>query len=134
MAEEITISSKFVSDIQTIVSTGIERAYKSVNSEMIRTYWLVGKRIVIEEQNGEMRAEYGKQMLKELSKEMVPLYGESYSERNLYSFRQFFLSFKDWTILNACVQNLKWTHFRSLARVEDEAARYWYMTAICSPN
>ena len=127
MAEEITISSKFVSDIQTIVSTGIERAYKSVNSEMIRTYWLVGKRIVMEEQNGEMRAEYGKRMLKALSKEMTPLYGESYSERNLYSFRQFFLSFKDWTILNACVQNLKWTHFRSLARVEDEAARYWYM-------
>lgn len=116
-----------VADIRTIINNGMERAYSSVNSVMIRTYWLVGQRIVEEEQKGDTRAEYGKQMLKALAYEMIQAYGESYSERNLYSFRKFYLSFKNWEILNACVQNLKWTHFRSLSRVEDENARYWYM-------
>ncbi len=127
MADKNTISSQLVKDISDIISSGVGNAYRSVNSEMIRTYWLVGQRIVTEEQKGEARAAYGKRMLKELAQEMTRQFGDSYNERNLYNFRQFYLSFKDWKILNACVQNLKWTHFRALSRVEDEAARYWYM-------
>ena len=126
-ANEKEMLNLLVADIRSIVNNGMEKAYHSVNSVMIRTYWLVGQRIVEEEQKGDVRAEYGKQMLKDLAHEMVLLYGESYNERNLYSFRKFYLSFKEWEILNACVQNLKWTHFRSLTRVEDEDARYWYM-------
>ncbi len=91
------------------------------------TYWNVGKRIVEEEQHGASRAEYGKQVLKDLAQVLVPLYGSSYSERNLYSMRQFFLYFNDLEILNSRVQNLSWTHYRMLLRVPDENARYWYL-------
>lgn len=127
MTDKHVISNQLIEDTSTIISNGIGNAYSSVNSEMIRTYWLVGQRIVEEEQKGEKRATYGKKMLKELAQEMTRQFGDSYNERNLYSFRQFYLSFKDWKILNACVQYLKWTHFRALSRVEDDTARYWYM-------
>lgn len=66
----------------------MREAYHSVNSISILTYWNVGKRIVEEEQQGASRAEYGKQVLKGLAQILVPLFGSSYNERNLYSMRQ----------------------------------------------
>lgn len=77
-----------------------------------------------EEQHGENRAEYGKQVLKSLAEVLVPLFGSSYNERNLYSMRQFFLCFRDLEILNMRVQNLSWSHYRMLLRVPDENACY----------
>ena len=116
-----------VSDVRNIVERGLQTAFQGVNSVLLHTYWLVGRRIVEEEQHGEKRAAYGKTLLKGLAHHLVPLYGSSYSERNLYSMRQFFLMFNDIEILNSRVQNLTWTHFRKLLRVTDDNARYWYM-------
>ncbi|MBO4814165.1 MAG: DUF1016 family protein [Muribaculaceae bacterium] len=121
------LSAQLVNDVKLIVERGLSAAYHSVNSISILTYWNVGKRIVEEEQHGENRAEYGKQVLKGLARVLVPLFGSSYSERNLYSMRQFFLYFNDLEILNSRVQNLSWTHYRMLLRVPDEDARYWYL-------
>lgn len=125
--ENPMIPTGVVDDVKLIVERGLREAYRSVNTVSIMTYWNVGKRIVEEEQHGASRAEYGKQVLKDLAQELVPLYGSSYSERNLYSMRQFFLYFKDLEILNSRVQNLSWTHYRMLLRVPDENARYWYL-------
>lgn len=125
--ENPMIPTGLVDDVKLIVERGLREAYRSVNTVSIMTYWNVGKRIVEEEQHGASRAEYGKQVLKDLAQELVPLYGSSYSERNLYSMRQFFLYFKDLEILNSRVQNLSWTHYRMLLRVPDEDARYWYL-------
>lgn len=125
--ENPMIPTGLVDDVKLIVERGLREAYRSVNTVSIMTYWNVGKRIVEEEQHGASRAEYGKQVLKDLAQELVPMYGSSYSERNLYSMRQFFLYFKDLEILNSRVQNLSWTHYRMLLRVPDENARYWYL-------
>ena len=65
--------------------------------------------------------------MKNLAKEMANEYGDAYSLRNLRFMRQFYLLFRDLEIMNARVRNLRWTHFRSLLRVNDEDARYWYM-------
>lgn len=91
------------------------------------TYWHVGRRIVEQEQNGNDRAEYGKRLISVLAEELSKEYGKSYSKRNLQYFRKFYLYFPDEQIVNACVHNLSWTHFRSLLRVPDEEARFWYM-------
>lgn len=130
MENEILKKSKestLVSDVRNIVEQGLQTAFQGVNSVLLHTYWLVGRRIVEEEQHGEKRAAYGKTLLKGLANQLVPIYGTSYSERNLYSMRQFFLMFNDIEILNSRVQNLTWTHFRKLLRVTDDDARYWYM-------
>lgn len=57
-----TSDSQFVSDIIQIIRDGKDKAYAAVNASMIDTYWNVGRRIVLEEQNGELRAEYGTQL------------------------------------------------------------------------
>lgn len=120
-------SNNFIADIKCIVEQGRQKVYNSINSIMIETYWLVGRRIVEHEQQGKERAEYGSQLLKLLSSELIPIYGKNYSERNLYYFKRFYLNFKDLDILNTRVQNLSWSHFRHLLRVEDKQAQNWYL-------
>lgn len=93
-----------------------------------------------EEQKGEERAEYGKFLLKELSEKLTNEFGKGFSERNLRNFRQFYLTF---SIRHAVRtesqdtqisvykpqlrQELSWTHYRLLIKVENPKAREWYM-------
>lgn len=94
---------------------------------MVKTYWQVGRRIVEEEQQGEKRAEYGKQIITLLAEDLSKSYNRGFTARDLRSYRQFYLSFKDLEIWHSRVPNLSWTHFRTMLRVTDDNARYWYM-------
>ena len=98
-----------------------------MNVVMVNTYWQVGRRIVEEEQQGEKRAEYGKQIISLLSEDLSKSYSKGFTARDLRSYRQFYLSFKDLEIWHSRVPNLSWTHFRTMLRVTDDDARYWYM-------
>ena len=89
---------------------------------------------VEQEQNGNQRAEYGAAMMDALAAELTQEYGKSYSKRNLQYFRKFYQYFPDIEIVNSCVHNLTWTHFRSLLRVSDEDARVWYMSEAAHEN
>ena len=62
---------------------------------MVVAYWLTGKRIVEEEQNGKDRAAFGKEILKNLSIELKNEFGEGFSERSLREYRQFYQHFPD---------------------------------------
>jgi len=116
-----------LSDVRQIIKEGMQKAYQGVDAVMVHTYWLIGKRIVEDEQNGEARAKFGAKLLDNLAEELSHEYATSYSARDLRNYRQLYLSFNDLEIWHARVPNLKWTHFRSLLRVADENARYWYM-------
>lgn len=116
-----------ITDIKDIISSSQKVAYNATNKAMILTYWHVGKRIVEQEQNGNERAQYGQALIDALADELTKEYGKSFSKRNLQYFRKFYIAFPDVRIVNACVHNLTWTHFRSLLRVSDENARLWYM-------
>lgn len=109
-----------VNDIKTIIEQGKQAAYSSVNLVMINTYWNIGRRIVEEEQNGDARAEYGKQLIDKIAVELTIEYGNNYEARRLRDYRQFYLLFRDLQIWHVRVPNLKWTHFRTLLRVADE--------------
>ena len=117
----------FITEIKDIINRAKQKAYSAINTAMIEAYWLVGRRIVEEEQGGASRAEYGKALLKKIATELMPLYGNSYSVRRLQDYRQFYLYFKDIEIWHSRVPNLTWTHYRELLMVSDETARYWYM-------
>ena len=116
-----------ITDIKDIISSGQKVAYNATNKAMILTYWHVGKRIVEQEQNGNERTQFGQALIDALADELTKEYGKSFSKRNLQYFRKFYIAFPDVRIVNACVHNLTWTHFRSLLRVSDENARLWYM-------
>ena len=124
---DIHNSTDIVADIKHIIEQARSQAYASINTLMIKSNWLVGRRIVEEEQGGASRAEYGKSLLKNLAAELMPIYGNSYSARRLQDYRQFYLYFKDIEIWHSRVPNLSWTHYRELLTVSDEKARNWYM-------
>ena len=73
----------YVLEIKQILNNARKKAYSAVNTAMIEAYWLVGKRIVEEEQNGNKRANYGKEILVNLSKELLADLGKGYSVTNL---------------------------------------------------
>ena len=127
MTTDLENQNMLIGDIRQIIESGRRQAYASVNATMIVTYWNIGKRIVEEEQHGEARAEYGKRMLKLLSRQLIADYGDNYSERRLRDYRQFYLYFSNLEIWHARVPNLTWTHFRHLLRIDEEKVRLWYM-------
>lgn len=134
MENDLMLYQPIITDIKGIISAGQEAAYRASNKAMLLTYWNIGRRIVEQEQKGSERAEYGKRLIPMLADELTKEFGKSYSKRNLQYFRKFYLYFPDEQIVNTCVHNLSWSHFRSLLRVPDKDARIWYMNEAANEN
>ncbi len=77
--------------VVSVLEQARSNVVRAVNSEMIIAYWLIGREIVQEIQSGEKRAEYGKQVIKDLSIRLNKKYGKGFSTTNLWYFRQFYL-------------------------------------------
>jgi predicted nuclease of restriction endonuclease-like (RecB) superfamily len=152
------IESSVVNEIREILSQARIQAYSAVNFIMVRAYWLVGRRIVLEEQNGNFRAEYGKLILKRISEELSKDFDKGLDERRIREIRQFYLTFpfknlwhsqgagtanEKWHSLSAEFDNelqynlftrLSWSHIRQLLRLSDENARAWYIKESAENN
>jgi predicted nuclease of restriction endonuclease-like (RecB) superfamily len=94
---------------------------------MVDAYWQIGRRIVEEEQGGEVRAEYGSQLIRNLARALGDEFGRGVSVANLWNFRQFYLTFPDAGKVYALRRELTWTHWRLVMRVENVAARDYYI-------
>lgn len=119
------IEKSFITEIKSILTSGRLKVYNAINSAMVEAYWLTGKRIFEEEQQGEERAEYGSFLLKELSKELSSEFGKGFDERELRRMRQFYQFFP---IRDALRPELTWTHYRIILRVDNPKARQYYVT------
>lgn len=82
-------NANFVAGIKRILSLARQKAYFAVNSAMVEAYWLIGKRIVEEEQQVKQRAAYGGEILKTLSAELSKEFGNGFGARNLWIFANF---------------------------------------------
>ena len=122
------ISNNYISEIKKILKNARQKAYTAVNSAMVEAYWEIGRRIVEEEQNGKERAEYGKEILQNLSKELTEEFGKGYSYRTLREIRQFYLMFSDFEKWRTVSAKLTWSHFQKVLKVSDEKARIFYLT------
>lgn len=122
------ISNNYISEIKKILKNARQKAYTAVNSAMVEAYWEIGRRIVEEEQNGKERAEYGKEIVKNLSKELTEEFGKGYSYRTLREIRQFYLMFSDFEKWRTVSAKLTWSHFQKVLRVSNEKARIFYLT------
>ena len=123
----IPISKEFVSDVRLIIENGRQQAFSAASAISLVTDWNIGRRIVEEEQKGNIRAEYGSRLIAGLAEDLRHEYGASYNKRNLEHFRKFYLLFNDIQIVNELVHNLTWTHIRRLLSVTNPEARQWYM-------
>ena len=79
--------------VAELLQNARQQVLRTVNSTMTITYFEIGRIIVEEEQNGKDRAEYGKQLLKSLSKELTKEFGKGFSLRNLEQIRQFYMTY-----------------------------------------
>ncbi|ATA72079.1 hypothetical protein CGC49_01345 [Capnocytophaga sp. H4358] len=118
----------YIAEIKNILSQARQRAYTAINSVMVEAYWLIGRRIVEEEQNGENRAEYGKEVLQTLSIALTNEFGKGYSYRTLREIRQFYLTFPEIEKWRTLFAKLSWSHFQRVLKVSNEKARMYYLT------
>jgi hypothetical protein len=123
--------TNLVKDIKNILQTARHQTYKVVNQNMVKAYWLMGQRIVEEEQQGSDKAVYGDALLKNLSKELTTEFGKGFSLANLKNFRLFYINFPEFGKSYAVRSFLSWTHYRLIMRIKDENARSFYL-AECS--
>lgn len=117
--------TKFFSEIKQIINQARQKAYAEINAAMVEAYWQIGERIVVQEQKGKNRADYGSQLIIALSADLTKEYGKGFSTKSLYYFRQFYLTFQGkfptaWGILT-------WSHYKRLLSVPNKEAREWYL-------
>ncbi|WP_275575155.1 DUF1016 N-terminal domain-containing protein [Methylocucumis oryzae] len=82
--------TSFHSDIKNILEQARHKARSAVNAAMVEAYWLIGQRIVEEEQRGQHKAQYGKRLIEDLSTALTSDFGKGFSYANLYNCRLFY--------------------------------------------
>jgi predicted nuclease of restriction endonuclease-like (RecB) superfamily len=118
------VAKTFITEIKTILAQARQKAYTAINFAMVEAYWLMGKRIVEEEQQGKERAAYGEGLLKTLANELSAEFGKGFDERELRRIRQFYLVFQ---IRDTLRPELSWSHYRLLIRISSDNARNFYL-------
>lgn len=116
-------NTSFFSEIKTIIEVSKTNAVRSVDFCRVQMYWQLGFRIQEELQQGKERADYGTQLIKNLAKELLPLYGSGFGARQLEFCRQFYNTYPN---TNALRSQLNWYQYRLLIQIEDNDKREYY--------
>ena len=125
----------FYRKIEELLKNAQNTVVQTVNQTMVITYFEIGKMIVQEEQNGKERAQYGKQLMRELSQRLSKEFGKGFSITNIQQMRNFYLIYQKQQTLSVNSEkqqtqsnkfNLSWSHYLKLMRIEDERERKFY--------
>ncbi len=111
--------------IKSLMDNAREHAWVAVNFVMVQAYWSIGRLILLEEQKGKSRAEYGRRLVEVLAARLSRDYGKGFDPSNVWNMRAFYSAYP---ILDAVRRELSWTHYRLLLRVEKADARAFYET------
>ena len=117
--DDLTYTTSMIQEIKELLSDAHQRVAVQVNTELLSTYWNVGRIIVEHEQNSQERAAYGKQTLKALTKE----FGKGFSVSNLQFMRRFYQTYQ---IQQTVSVKLSWSHYCELLTISDEDKRSFY--------
>lgn len=115
-----------VNQISEIYQQGRQRVATAVNNQILDTYWSIGQYIIEFEQGGKLKADYGKALLKNLSKDLTLLHGKGFSLSNIYLMRLFFIKYPIFQTASGKFKNLSWSHFSELINIEDDLERQFY--------
>ncbi len=117
---------KLLSDVCTIINNARTNIALYANTQVVMTYWYVGKRIK-EDVLQNKRADYGKQVIKNLSVKLTEKYGKGWSDKQLLHCLRSAETFSEEQIAYAVRRQFSWTHIRSFMYIENELARKFYM-------
>lgn len=146
------LSSNLYSSVKHLIENAKSKIVRNINMTMIMTYFQIGEMIVEDEQSGRDRAEYSKETLKNLSKQLIEEFGRGYSVDNLQWMRKFYLMFQKRisqemdgtsgkyetlsrisvedpnyeTLSRNSVFTLSWSHYIQLMKIDDENERNFY--------
>ena len=123
-------NQQLYADVCHIIDNMRTRVAVYVNSEVCHTNWLVGKRIK-EDVLYNKRADYGKQVIRNLSLRLTERYGKGWSEKTLRHCLRAAETFTEADILSAVQRQFSWTHLKSIMYIPDELARRFYMQMCC---
>lgn len=118
-----TNSGNLLLDAKHIIDASRNAAYRAINVIMLQRNWLLGKRIHEEILGGKDRADYGAEIVKNLSKKLTEIYGKGFNKNNLYAFVDFY---KIFPTLSVKSEMLSWSHYVLLINIYDDEARRWY--------
>ncbi len=117
--------------VKEIIVQSREKVFRMANSTLLLTYWQIGKLIIEDEQKGKERAAYGKYTLKNLSKKLTLEFGKGFDYTNLSNMRKFYMVFP---IIDALRQQLSWTHYRLLIKLNDSEKINYYINGSIQNN
>ena len=117
-----------VSDIRNIIVLARRSVVRHINTTMALAYWLIGRRIVVEEQKGNKRAAYGERLLERISRELSSEFGNGFGEPHLRNCRLFYKAYPTEAEIRYALRiKLTWTHHRAIMRVHEPKARAYYL-------
>jgi predicted nuclease of restriction endonuclease-like (RecB) superfamily len=128
---ETTAMERWVGEIRAIMEAARSQVARNMNDTMIATYWRIGQSIIEREQDGELKAQYGKRVLTELSKRLTLELGKGYSKSNLYNMRDFYANYPQF---QTPLGKLTWSHYIELKDVTDPDARSFYEQECANSN
>ena len=123
MKNQLTPNSSIILEIQELLENARKNVAQQVNTQLLTTYWNIGRIIVEYEQQNQLRADYGKQTLRELSRELTREFGKGFSRSNLQNMRAFYLAYEKCQTVSG---KLSWSHYCELLSISDENKRGFY--------
>ena len=123
--------TRLLKDIGLTIETARQNAIKAINTELVKANWEIGRHIVEFEQQGNVRAEYGTDLLARLSKDLKLRYGKGFGRRNILDMRRFYLAYQKWQTVSA---KLNWSHYISLISISDDVERKFYERQAVNQN
>ena len=120
-----------VDSISDTFTQGRQKTVAAINAGLVLTYWQIGQHIVEFEQQGQSTAEYGKQLLSNLSRDLKIKHGKGFSLSNLKRFRQFYLANRNGATVS---HQLSWSHHVELLKIDNETERAFYANQAMDAN
>ena len=124
------IDTSLYKSVRSILDAARAKTYTTVNFVMVEAYWNIGK-LINDNLGNDGRAEYGLGVIRYLSERLTKDFGKGFDKTNLSRMRQFNLLFPN---VDALRQQLSWSHYRLVMKVENEAARNFYLDECVKSN
>ena len=125
MSRSPLVDNALAIEVKHLIQSAKQRAVVAVNAELTLLYWQVGKRIADEVLGGE-RAEYGKQVIDHLARDLTVAFGKGWNKKQLHHCLRFAETFPEPEIVSALRRQLSWTHFKNLIYLDDSVKREFY--------
>ncbi len=110
-------------EIKALMLEARRSVARKINDQLLKTYWNIGRIIVEHEQDGNLKAQYGKRLLSVLAKELTGEIGRGFSVSNLQFMRRFYL---EYSIQQTLSVKLNWSHYCELLIISDKDKRAFY--------